>query len=291
MVGSKGAAGAWQRIVSQLPAHRVFVETFAGGAALTRHKRAAELTLLIERDEQTAATLGAAMRDRPGVHVVNADALAVLRLETLPADVVVYCDPPYVMSARKSRRDYYNHEWSDADHVRFLDWLRGARCPVVVSGYWSEIYGVRLADWRHFAFTVGTRRGIATEHVWMNFPEPASYHDTQHVGENFTERQRIKRKAARWVAMLAAMPAAERAAVVAGLERAGLARAIAPDIAAGSPAMSMNPGAGSPTSMQARVDTTDYGRGRVPLPANRAEKTKRGGNGKGEEKDEETGTA
>lgn len=216
VVGSKGAAGAWQRIVSMLPAHRVFIETFAGGAAVTRHKRPASLTLLIERNAETAATLAAAMRDR--AQVLVADALEVLRIETLPADVVVYCDPPYVMRSRKCQRPYYEFEWSDADHERFLAWVALASCPVVVSGYWSDIYGARLAGWRHFSFTVGTRRGRATEHVWCNFPETAALHDSGHVGDGFTDRQRIKRKAARWARMLAAMPAAERAAVMASID-------------------------------------------------------------------------
>lgn len=292
VVGSKGAAGAWQRIVSLLPPHRVFIETFAGGAAVTRHKRPAQTTALYEIDAETAATLTAAMRDRADVLVINADALETVNPANMPADAVLYCDPPYVMSARKCQRPYYNHEWTDADHVRFLEWVLPASCPVVVSGYWSDIYATRLAAWRHLSFTVGTRRGRATEHVWCNFPEPASYHETDHVGDGFTDRQRIKRKAARWVRMLAAMPAAERAAVVAGLERAGLARAIVADVpAAAQSPTSTRPGAGSPASMRARVDTDGYGRGRVAHPAKAGEKTERVKNGKGEEKSEENGAA
>lgn len=214
VVGSKGVAGAWQRIVSMLPAHRLFIETFAGGAALTRHKRPAASTLLIEFDAKTAAALAASMRDRCGVQVIRANALDVLDLSKLPPDVVVYCDPPYVRSTRKCQRDYYSWEWTDEDHEYFLAWVLRASCPVVVSGYWSAIYDTRLRDWRHSSFTVGTRRGRAVEHVWCNFPEPAAFHDTGHVGDGFTDRQRIKRKAARWVRMLASMPAAERAAVL-----------------------------------------------------------------------------
>jgi site-specific DNA-adenine methylase len=227
VAGSKGAAGAWQKIVSLLPPHRVFIEAFAGGAALTRNKRASDATLLIERDPATALELGASMRDR--ATVILGDALAVLRLAELPADVVVYCDPPYVMAARKSQKPCYRFDWNDADHERFLAWVLTARCPVIVSGYWSKLYAAALAGWRHSSFTVGTRRGKATEHVWCNFAEPAALHDAGHVGANYTERQRIRRKAARWVAMLAAMPASERAAVLEAIAAApGLSRAQTP---------------------------------------------------------------
>ena len=72
------------------------------------------------------------------------------------------------------------------------------------------------------SFTVGTRRGKATEHVWCNFPEPAAFHDPGHVGNGFTERQRIKRKAERWGRRYQALPAAERLAILAALMAAEL---------------------------------------------------------------------
>lgn len=214
VAGSKGAAGAWQRIVSLLPPHVHFVEAFAGGAAVTRHKKPSDRTILVEIDPATALELRASMRDRPDVLVITGDAFAEIPLETLSPEWVVYCDPPYIMSARKSREPCYRFDWNDADHERFLSWVLSASCHVIVSGYWSELYSARLAGWRHSSFTVGTRRGRAVEHVWCNFPEPAALHEAGHVGNGFTERQRIKRKAARWVRMLKAMPASERAAVL-----------------------------------------------------------------------------
>lgn len=214
VVGSKGASGAWQRIVSMLPAHRVFVEGFAGGAAITLRKRPVDRTLLIERDPQTAAALRSVVGACHGIEVIEGSALEVLKPAIVASDWCLYFDPPYVMSARKSQRRYYRCEWDDSDHVRFLEWVRGFSCPVLISGYWSQLYASRLEDWRCVSFGVQTRRGRAIEHVWMNFPEPLKLHETGYVGRDFTDRQRIKRKAARWVRMLAAMPAGECAAVL-----------------------------------------------------------------------------
>jgi site-specific DNA-adenine methylase len=199
-----------------LPTHTCFVEVFAGGAAVTRHKRPSERTVLIERDPQRALALRAAMRDRDGVTVIVGDALRILQPpEAMGPGSVLYCDPPYVMSARKTQRKYYRHDWTDADHVRFLEWVQRFTCPVLISGYWSQLYAAVLDPkrWRVESFTVGTRGGRAVEHVWCNFPVPRVLHDPQHVGGSFTDRQRVRRKAARWARMLAAMPAAERAAV------------------------------------------------------------------------------
>lgn len=223
VVGSKGAAGAWQRITSMLPSHRVFVEGFAGGAAVTLRKRPATRTILVERDAETAAALRAALSDqhaRPYVtepyiiDVIEGDAFEVLQPAMTAADWCLYFDPPYVMASRKSQRRYYRHDWSDADHVRFLEWVQRFTCPVLVSGYWSQLYADALSTWRAISFGVPTRRGRAVEWLWMNYPEPAQFHDPGHVGESFTDRQRIKRKAARWVRMLEAMPGGERAAVL-----------------------------------------------------------------------------
>lgn len=152
------------------------------------------------------------MRDR--ALVVVADAIDVLPMARLPAEVCVYCDPPYMMSSRRTARRYYRFDWSDADHERFLAWAKAASCPVLISGYHSRLYEIELAGWRSISFGVPTRRGRAIEHVWCNFPDTHALHDPGHVGLSFTDRQRIKRKAARWARMLAAMPPGERAAVL-----------------------------------------------------------------------------
>lgn len=228
VAGSKGASGAWQRIASVLPAHALFVEAFAGSAALTRHKRPAERTILIERDPETAAALRTTMRDRADVFVIEGSAFDWISPSTIDAGAVLYCDPPYMRSARKNARPCYRFDWSDADHEPFLAWVKSMPCRVIVSGYHSRLYELALSGWRTFSFGVPTRRGRAIEHVWMNFPEPADFHDTAHVGSNFTERQRIKRKAARWVRMLADMPPAERAAVLKAIGGADWAAARSP---------------------------------------------------------------
>ena len=231
VTGGKGASGAWQRIVSMLPAHSLFIEAFAGSAALTRNKRPAERTILIERDPETAATLRAAMRDRGDVAVLEGNAFDFLSPSTIDPAAVLYLDPPYMMSTRKRAQRYYRFDWTDADHGPFLAWAKAMPCRVVISGYHSRLYELELSGWRTASFGVPTRRGRAIEHVWMNFPEPARLHEAGHVGESFTDRQRIKRKAARWARMLATMPAAERAAVLEAIGRidvAGVAAAVAP---------------------------------------------------------------
>ena len=215
MQGSKGAMGAAQRIVSELPPHELYLEIFAGSGAVGRLKKPAGLDLFIERNPATATTLKAMV---PSASVVVGDCTRILVPERIPAAAVVYADPPYLMSVRKSRKNYYRYELSrDVEHERLLAWIKRLGCRVLISGYWSELYADRLEGWRLVTFGVPTRKGRALECLWCNFPEPATRHDTRFVGAGFRERERIGRKVARWVRRLQAMPLAERAAVLAAL--------------------------------------------------------------------------
>ena len=55
--------------------------------------------------------------------------------------------------------------------------------------------------------------GVATEHLWMNYPEPVALHDTRYLGDSFRERERIKRKRERWLTRLEKIDATERYAM------------------------------------------------------------------------------
>jgi hypothetical protein len=58
--------------------------------------------------------------------------------------------------------------------------------------------------------------GVRTEKLWFNFT-PERLFWASYAGKNFTDRQRIKRKAQSWAQRYQAMPRGERLAVLAGL--------------------------------------------------------------------------
>jgi hypothetical protein len=76
----------------------------------------------------------------------------------------------------------------------------------------------RLEGWRTHTFQAMTRRGPATEWLWTNYPEPTALHDYRFLGDNYRERERIKRKIGRWTARLWGMDLLERRALLAALQ-------------------------------------------------------------------------
>ena len=118
----------------------------------------------------------------------------------------------YLKRTRTSKRRY-RFDYEEADHVELLELLKAVPCQVMVSGYRSALYEERLEGWRSVALQVMNHAGVRTECVWMNFA-PDRLHWARYAGRNFTDRQRIKRKAESWGRRYAALPVAERLAVL-----------------------------------------------------------------------------
>ncbi|KPA10337.1 phage DNA methylase, partial [Candidatus Magnetomorum sp. HK-1] len=73
-----------------------------------------------------------------------------------------------------------------------------------------------LADWGNLELQVMNQAGVRTEKLWFNFI-PDRVHWARYAGKNFTDRQRIKRKAANWGKRYKALPRSERLAVLSSI--------------------------------------------------------------------------
>lgn len=243
--GGKNQAGTYQQIINLIPPHSTYIETHLGSGAIVRAKRPAGRNILIDLDPGVIAAFGDAYRYPPpettmgapivangdvgriarsndtGSHyeLINADALAWLRAYPFRGDEFIYSDPPYLLGTRRQPRRIYRCELSEADHVALLACLLSLPCKVMISGYWSELYAGMLTGWHTVNFQAITRGGsMATEWLWMNYPRPVRLHEYTYLGDGFRERERIKRKAARWAARLRGMSPLERQAILAALE-------------------------------------------------------------------------
>jgi len=135
---------------------------------------------------ETAATWQSTIRMLPAIHqrlvrvqIECCDFRDILKRYDGP-DYLAYCDPPYVLSTRKSGR--YNHEMADSDHRDLVSILLRYRGCVILSGYDSDLYAPLAASgWDKTKFscfctatgrTAATRAGKPnlrrTEVIWRN---------------------------------------------------------------------------------------------------------------------------
>ena len=206
--GSKATSGLCQPIIAMMPPHDTYIETHLGGGAIMRRKPAALHNIGIDRD---ARALDGFECDYP-VELTHGCAHRFLSEYAFEGSELIYSDPPYLRHTRTSKHRY-RFDYEEADHVELLELLKGVRCQVMVSGYGSALYEERLAGWRSVELQVMNHAGVRTECVWMNFPADR-LHWARYAGRNFTDRQRIKRKAQSWGRRYAALPVGERLAVL-----------------------------------------------------------------------------
>lgn len=156
--------------------------------------------------------------------ILEADATLWLtaRLPQFQGNEFVYVDPPYLADTRSAGRAYYAYEMLDTPaHERLLRQLVKLPCPVMVSHYHHPLYMDFLGAWHWRTFRAYDRAGNEkTEYVWMNYPEPKALHDYRFLGEDYRERERVKRKKARWVRMWREMPRLERLAILSAIQEA-----------------------------------------------------------------------
>ena len=126
--------------------------------------------------ELPAAIAQAAERLR-GVQIERRPAVEVISRFNAE-NVLIYCDPPYVLSSRSGGKRQYRHEMSNADHEQLLAVLKAHRGPVLLSGYPSELYDRALRGWIRETATVTDHLGRRRqEALWMNF-EPERRQET-----------------------------------------------------------------------------------------------------------------
>lgn len=211
-LGAKGGSGVYQAIINLMPPHETYIEAFRGTATIYSKKAPAQKSILIDKSQT-------AIDKYSYPEAINLCCCAIEFLENFEPEntTLIYCDPPYMHETRTSNARY-EFEMSNEDHARLIEALK--QLPdnvfVIISGYKNSLYHGLLYDWWSKDFQAMTRGGVRTETVWCNF-EPSDIHYHAFAGENFTDRQRIQRKAARWANNFKKMPKAEQQAVLAAM--------------------------------------------------------------------------
>lgn len=218
--GGKNRDGVYQTIINELPPHEIFGEPFLGSGAIMRLKKTAIVSIGIDDDVRTIDQFPTDLV--PNLTLINMDALTWLKTEgeKLGRNALLYVDPPYLDITRRQQGKLYRKEFKTKEqHTELLEILLTLNCMVAISGYWSELYAQMLKCWREVNYRTTLRGGIeVTEYLWMNYEQPFQLHDYQYLGENYRQRERIKKKKDRWRNKLARMALMERYAILAAIE-------------------------------------------------------------------------
>ncbi len=102
-----------------------------------------------------------------GVQIENRPAVELIKRFNYE-NVLVYCDPPYMLETRHGKQ--YRHEMDKEDHEELLEALLRHKGKVILSGYDTRLYDSRLKGWHReeteCRSQVGSRK---REALWMNF--------------------------------------------------------------------------------------------------------------------------
>jgi site-specific DNA-adenine methylase len=214
-LGAKNGSGVYQTIINLMPPHETYIEGFLGTGAIMRRKAPALENIAIESNRKVLDKFTAGQSDL-SIDYYCCNAIEFLQSYQAKNKTLIYLDPPYMPETRTSNAKY-EHELTVSDHVRLLQVIKqiaiDKNIMIILSGYRSELYNSSLDHWWSHDFQAMTRGGVRTETVWCNF-EPGEQHYHTYAGKDFTDRQRIKRKADRWAKKYEAMPKPERQAVL-----------------------------------------------------------------------------
>ncbi len=210
--GGKNGSGVYQRIINHMPPHQTYIEGFLGSGAVLRNKKPALRNIGIDLDEK-ALMLAKSLSNGGRFEWWHNSFFNMSGHVRFDASTLIYLDPPYMSSTRKGG-DLYKYELTDQQHIELLNLVLRLPCMVMLSGYRSYVYDEMLTDWTRIDYETQTRRGMVNECLWMNFPIPTRLHDYSHLGCDYRERERIKRKKDRWMKKLSAMNRQERLAIM-----------------------------------------------------------------------------
>lgn len=105
------------------------------------------------------------------VQIEHTDALRLIERYN-NNDVLMYLDPPYLRSTRKSGA-LYSHEMTDDAQHDLLDLITCSKAKIIISGYDSDLYNTALAGWvKDSTLSQTTSTEMARETIWMNYSPP-----------------------------------------------------------------------------------------------------------------------
>jgi DNA adenine methylase len=216
--GGKGASGAYQKIINHIPECDIMVSGFLGACFITRSMNNLPARFIgIDRDPEVIRLWKESFSNITSDVTLYNDTFQNIYYNKLYRDLskyqkpFIYLDPPYLFSTRKSKHKYKYEMGDEYGHYNLLFWMRNCKYNVAISTYDNDLYDTMLTNWKKIHFQVNTRKGVATETLYMNYDiSKLALQDYSYSGSNYRERDRIRQKTKRWKKRIEKMSKEER---------------------------------------------------------------------------------
>lgn len=213
-LGGKGSAGTFQQIVNLIPPCNMLVIPFLGNCALTRNIKLPDTVILNDLNMKVFKKWDAENAKQYKFDLSCMDAIEFLEKYSscFKGRVVVYCDPPYLYETRSQKSTRYDVDSGAKEyHERLINKLLSLDACILISCYDNPLYKELLSNWNTKRFRTGTRGGSRIETIYYNFNNPECYlQDYRYVGNDFRDRERIKKKVSRTLSSFVTMSSKDR---------------------------------------------------------------------------------
>lgn len=216
--GNKKSSGILNFLINNTPEVHTIFELFAGSAAYSsKLYTLANIKIIVNElsDSVFSQLKNLKMFDNSSCELSNINAFERIKIliawpEKNPSNVLLYLDPPYMFSTRKSLRPIYEHEFSDDDHIKFLNlvWqLHVTGYKIMISHYNCSLYNDMLQGFSTQSTKVMTRGGVVKETIYCNYDiSQLPLLTYKYLGKNRSERQFIQRQNSNMLAKIANLP-------------------------------------------------------------------------------------
>lgn len=217
LCGSKfciSISGVWQKIISEIPKCSLFIDAMCGSGLIGSLVNDCQV---IFNDINEAVIKKIKSANDFCLYTSEDYRKIIQRYDNGNRERVFYFDPPYLFETRSYQLPIYKFEWDATDHKKFLSIITKMKSCVMVSHFTCKLYDTSLKNWRKINYPTMTRAGQRIETLYMNFKQPVLLQCFQHVGKDYIDRQRLKRKISALLSRFDKYDPQERAAVLSSI--------------------------------------------------------------------------
>ncbi|MBP0902403.1 DNA adenine methylase [Mariniflexile gromovii] len=212
-IGNKNVPGVIEFLINRVPKSERYFSFFTGGAGLENSVYTRDVYFTCSEKDKSLH----------GIHkgFYYNDYRSVIEDNVFTSADFIFCDPPYLLKTRKSKKKLYKYDWETPEHIEFLNYIMGLKKPrIMITHPKCELYDQQLKDWSIEEFEYMTRSGIFKDGLYTNYNaadiELITY---ECLGDNFIERQAIKRQRKNIVNKFKNMDCKKRHAIIEELRK------------------------------------------------------------------------